>query len=76
MPYSSISELPDGVKNALPKHAQEIYKGAFNGAYEQYKEPSDRQEDLDREETAHRVAWAAVKKAGYEKAGSGKWHKA
>jgi len=26
MPYNSISELPDSVRDNLPKHAQEIYK--------------------------------------------------
>jgi cation transport regulator ChaB len=26
MPYGKVSELPDSVKNNLPKHAQEIYK--------------------------------------------------
>lgn len=74
VPYKSISELPDSVKNVLPKHAQEIYKSAFDSAYEQYKKPSDRRGD-DRESTAHRVAWSAVKKAGYDKGRDNKWHK-
>lgn len=74
MPYSTINELPDSVKDNLPKHAQEIYKEAFNSAYDQYSQPSQRRGDADREETAHKVAWSAVKKAGYEKA-DGKWHK-
>ena len=30
MPYKQITQLPDNVKNNLPKHAQEIYKEAFN----------------------------------------------
>jgi cation transport regulator len=34
MPYNKISELPDSVKNALPKHAQEIYMAAFNNAWQ------------------------------------------
>lgn len=68
MPYTSISDLPDSVKNHLPTHAQEIYKEAFNSAWEQYKHAKDRQGDASREETAHRVAWGAVKKT-YEKAG-------
>ncbi len=45
MPYKMIPQLPDGVKNNLPKHAQEIYKEAFNSA---------------EESRAHRVAWGAV----------------
>jgi cation transport regulator ChaB len=30
MPYKQITQLPDNVTNNLPKHAQEIYKEAFN----------------------------------------------
>jgi cation transport regulator len=50
MPYKQITQLPDSVKNNLPKHAQEIYKEAFNSAEDQYGEES----------RAHRVAWSAV----------------
>lgn len=75
MPYKSINELPEGVQNVLPKHAQDIYKEAFNSAHDQYDEPEERQGDASREETAHRVAWSAVKKAGYEKGADDKWHK-
>ena len=75
MPYKSINELPESVTNVLPKHAQEVYKEAFNSAYDQYDKPSERRGDADREETAHRVAWSAVKKAGYEKGDDDKWHK-
>lgn len=72
MPYSSTSELPDGVKNNLPDHAQDIYKEAYNSAYDEYKNSSDRDGDASREEVAHRVAWSAVKNK-YEKNGSGDW---
>ncbi len=75
MPYNNTSELPDNVKNVLPDHAQDIYKEAFNSAYDGYKDPADRHGDADREETAHRVAWAAVKKGGYAKGYDDKWHK-
>jgi cation transport regulator len=34
VPYKQITQLPDSVKNNLPKHAQEIYKEAFNSAEE------------------------------------------
>jgi cation transport regulator len=71
MPYDKVSDLPDNVSSQLPKHAQEIYRSAFNSAWEQYKNPSDRRGDASREETAHKVAWAAVKKQ-YEKQGD-KW---
>ena len=73
MPYSSISELPDSVRDNVPKHAQEIYKEAYNSVWEQYKDPDDRRGDASREEVAHRVAWSAVKEK-YEKGDDDKWH--
>lgn len=72
MPYDSLKELPDSVRDNLPKHAQQIYKEAFNSAWEQYKDPEDRRGDASREETAHRVAWSAVKQ-DYEKGDDGRW---
>lgn len=66
MPYKTLTDLPDRVKEHLPHHAQEIYLAAFNSAWEQYDEPEERRGDDTREETAHRVAWAAVKNK-YEK---------
>ena len=68
MPYDSISDLPDAVRDALPKHAQEIYLAAFNNAWQEYAKASDRRGGASREETAHKVAWAAVKQK-YEKVG-------
>jgi cation transport regulator len=68
MPYRSKRELPDSVKDNLPVHAQDIYKEAFNSAWDQYDRPEERRGDASREETAHRVAWAAVKNV-YEKEG-------
>ena len=73
MPYNNLSELPESVQGVLPEHAQEIYKEAFNSAYEQYKNPEERRDDADREEVAHRVAWSAVKKV-YEKGDDERWH--
>lgn len=74
MPYKRISELPEAVKEHLPKHAQEIYKEAFNSAYDQYDKPSERRGDATREETAHKVAWSAVKK-DYTKGEDDDWHR-
>ncbi|MBM6634834.1 putative cation transport regulator ChaB [Leclercia adecarboxylata] len=73
MPYKSKSDLPDNVQHVLPAHAQEIYKEAFNSAWDQYKDKEDRRGDASREETAHRVAWSAVKN-DYEKGDDDKWH--
>lgn len=74
MPYKSKSALPDNVKNVLPDHAQEMYKEAFNSAWDQYRDPDDRRGDGSREETAHKVAWAAVKQT-YRKGDDNRWHK-
>ena len=73
MPYDTLKDLPDSVRDNLPKHAQEIYKEAFNSAWDQYDEPEERRGDASREETAHRVAWAAVKKTYEKDDDSGKW---
>jgi cation transport regulator len=62
IPYKQITQLPNNVKNNLPKHAQEIYKEAFNSAEEQYGE----------KDRAHRVAWSAVENK-YEKNEKGNW---
>lgn len=72
MPYDSNSDLPDGVKDNLPDHGQDIYREAFNSAFDEYAEPSDRREGAGREETAHRVAWSAVKRV-YQKDEQGNW---
>lgn len=45
MPYESKSDLPDSVKDNLPSHAQDIYEEAFNSAWEQYEDPSERRGD-------------------------------
>ena len=60
MPYKSKSELPDNVQNVLPAHAQISTKKALT-APDQYKDKEDRRDDASREETAHKVARAAVK---------------
>jgi cation transport regulator len=64
MPYPKIDDLPDSVKQHLPKHAQEIFRATFNNALEEY----------DNEESAFRIAWSAVKR-DYEKGENGQWHK-
>ena len=73
MPYSKREELPENVINVLPAHAQDIYKEAFNSAWDEYKNPDDRNKGGSIEGTAHRVAWAAVKNK-YEKGADDKWH--
>jgi cation transport regulator len=59
MPYASIEDLPRPLREHLPIHAQEIFRAAFNNAWTEYGA-------ADREEIAHRVAWAAVKRKYYK----------
>jgi len=73
MPYERLGDLPDSVRDNVPRHAQEIYLEAFNSAWDQYADPDERRDDASREETAHRVAWAAVKQK-YEKGDDDRWH--
>jgi cation transport regulator len=67
MSYDSVDSLPKGVKTSLPEHAQEIYKSAYNNALEEYENEDNV------EQTAHRVAWSAVKQK-YEKSNGG-WYR-
>jgi cation transport regulator len=55
MPYRVNADLPLRVRNHLPEMAQDIYRVAFNHAY------AANAGELDREKTAHMIAWAAVK---------------
>ena len=71
MPYKSNSELPERVRENLPEHGQDIYREAFNNAWEEYKEPSERRGNESREEVSHKVAWSAIEKA-YHKNSEGK----
>jgi cation transport regulator len=72
MPYKSTADLPDSVRDNLPAHAQEIYMEAFNSAFDEYKERGAK----GREETAHKVAWSAVKKKYRKNEKTGKWEPA
>ncbi|MCD0423468.1 ChaB family protein [Rubrivivax sp. JA1024] len=64
MPYASTDDLPPGLQVRLPLHAQEIYIAAFNNAFAEHQDRGAEEQEV----TAHRVAWAAVKKL-YRKQG-------
>jgi len=57
MPYRTNADLPASVSSHLPAHAQDIYRQAFNNAFAAHAGESRQ------EEAAHRIAWAAVKRA-------------
>ena len=67
MPYAHNDDLPVSLRRALPSHAQDIFRSAFNAAWRSY----GRAQPSRREEIAHRVAWSAVKRR-YQKF-RGKW---
>lgn len=73
MPFRNISDLPGAVTDNLPRHGQEIYMAAFNSAWNEYKDKSDRNDGASREQTAHKVAWAAVKNMYAKNLKTGKW---
>ena len=66
MPYDQLSDLPDSVRDNLPKHAQEIYQAAFNNAWDEYQHDEAR---------AHRVAWGAVEREYAKDDKTGDWKK-
>lgn len=66
MPYASNEMLPPPVRHHLPVAAQDLYREAFNRAWKSYAR------DMRREEIAHRVAWAAVKRR-FHKEEDGEW---
>lgn len=75
MPYKNMQDLPESVRDNLPKHAQEIYLEAFNSAWDQYDQPEERRDGADRDETAHKIAWSAVKRVYKKDDKTGRWKK-
>ena len=59
MPYANNGALPAPVRAHLPVRAQDIFREAFNHAFDEYGGDEQR---------AFQVAWAAVKRR-YEKQG-------
>jgi cation transport regulator len=57
MPYGVNADLPPSVRSHLPEHAQDINREVFNHAYAAHAG------EADREQRAHMIAWAAVKRS-------------
>lgn len=74
MPYQANEDLPASLRRKLPKHAQDIFREAFNSAYSEYKDPSKRRKRQDpRHVVAYKVAWNAVKTKYRKNETTGKW---
>lgn len=65
MPYSQIMDLPESIIKALPMPALRIFMAAFNLSYKENRD----------EEISMKIAWSAVKKAGFKKGNDGSWAK-
>jgi hypothetical protein len=44
VPYDKTNDLPESVRGALPPHAQEIYRSAFNNAWDEYADAGARRD--------------------------------
>lgn len=64
------ANLPDKLKEELPPQALEIYRDAYKRTLEEYKQWSTEE----RQSTAHRIAYAAVRE-DYEQGEDGKWRR-
>jgi cation transport regulator len=69
MPYGSNSELPESIRSVLPVKAQDIYRGAYNGA-----DSGTCRGREDREACCAAIAWAAVKRL-FERGEGGQWRR-
>lgn len=63
MPYKANKDLPDPVRSALPEAAQSIWRKAYNAHVESDPNAS--------EASCARIAWAAVKAAGWKQSEAG-----
>lgn len=73
MPFKTVQDLPPSVRKHIPAPAEEMFLKAFNSAWDQYDQPEERRGDDSREETAFKVAWAAVKKKYRKNPETGQW---
>jgi len=72
MPYNKLNELPQGVRNVLPKAAQDIWRRSFNKGWAAAQKQGKRGKERDTQ--ARQWGWQAVKAAGYAKdEKTGKW---
>ncbi|KAI1723189.1 chaB domain-containing protein [Ditylenchus destructor] len=75
MPLNCNSDLPERIRENLPEHAQNIYREAYNSAWEYYEDHRLRRGEETREQTADKIAWAVVKNRYHMKPG-GTWEEA
>ena len=59
MRFETIKQLPVTIRDTLPDKAQEIYRKAYNQAWDEFEEDDHR--GLNQQGLAHQQAWMAVK---------------
>lgn len=57
MLYQANTDLPSSLREQLPEAAQSLYRETFNYAYAAHAG------EYDREQRAHLIAWAALRRA-------------
>jgi cation transport regulator len=73
MPYESLQALPSLLRTHLPLRAQEIYRDAFNAAWEQIIDSVAHLGPAAVEEAASRSAWAAVRQKYWQDPVTRQW---
>jgi cation transport regulator len=59
MRYETVKQLPSTIRDVLPEEAKEIYRKAYNQAWEGFDKEDHR--GLNQQGLAHQQAWGAVK---------------
>ena len=71
MEYNKIKDLPDTLKETLPKDAQTIYIKEFKKAWDEYEE--EQGGEMDRESVAHRQGMKKVRDQYVFHEDTGEW---
>jgi cation transport regulator len=67
--------IPSREAKSLPRQARDIYEEIYRSAREHYQRNEARRDNASLEETAHRIAWNAVKQLYTLGERSGEWQK-
>ena len=73
MPYDSLQALPSRLRMLLPLRAQEIYREAFNAAWEQSVDTMSQSGPAAVEEAVSRTAWEAVRRMYHQDPATRRW---
>lgn len=74
MIYTTVTDLPQTIRNELPEHAQEIYRAAYNLTVEEHRASGQNPDEGELHETADQAAWMRVQME-YDRDDSGEWRR-